>query len=629
MSEIEEIKARLDIVDVVGQYVQLHKAGRAYKALCPFHNERTPSFVVSPERQSWHCFGACGTGGDIVSFVMRREGLEFPEALRLLAQRAGVSLRPRDSQREQQDRQHERLYAANEAAARFFHEQLDRPAGREARQYTQGRGVGPAAIRQFLLGYSPPAWDALRSHLREAGFSDAEMLAAGLVVEAGGSLHDRFRGRLMFPIRDAQGKITGFGGRSLDSSQPKYLNTPQTALFDKGGLLYALDSARDGIRREGRAVIVEGYMDAIAAHEHGFDNVVATMGTALTERQVRLLKRLTGEVVLALDADAAGSDAAVRGHDVVRETLDQAGGAVPVVTWRGLVGYQSTVAVQLYVAVLPEGRDPDEVIREDPELWRRLIQDARPVLDYRLEAAAAERDLTNPQERSRLVQDYLPLLAEVSDPVVRAHYIQRLSRLALVSEAEISAMARAGRRRRPAGAQAPMPGPATPRGDPREEFLLALLLQNPALRDAGLEVPEDLLWESENRQLLMIWKEHGGSEGVKEAVPLELRPHFERLSERRLPAFGPQEALEALEDCRSRLEHRQVEAEKQALAALLAARQEEFGPAALIEALEREPQDEQAREVITLQMRDLETGLKLHSRERSGGSGAARIRTND
>ncbi len=630
MSQIEEIKARLDIVEVVGQYVQLHKAGRAYKALCPFHSERTPSFVVSPERQSWHCFGACNTGGDVISFVMRREGLDFPEALRLLAQRAGVTLVPRGETAEREDRQRERLYAANEAAARFYHGQLETPAGRHALGYLEGRGVTAAAVREFLLGYSPPAWEALRGHLREAGFSDAEMLAAGLVVEGENGLHDRFRGRLMFPIRDAKGRTVGFGGRALDASVPKYLNTPQTALFDKGGLLYALDRAQDTIRREGQAVIVEGYMDAIAAHQHGFQNVVAAMGTALTDRQVRLLKRLTGQVVLALDSDAAGNEAALRGHDVVRETVDAADGAVPTVNWRGLVGYQSAAAIQLRIAVLPEGRDPDEVIREDPNLWRQLIENAKPILDYRLEASAAARDLSDPHERSRLVQDYLPLLAEVTDPVVRAHYLQRLSRLAQVSEADLSAMARRAWIRRPARQQpVATDTPAASRSDPREEFLLALLLQRPELREPGLEVPESLLWESENRQLLAAWKNYGESEAVKEALPMELQGHFERLSQRRLPSFGPKEAIEALADCRRRLERRQMEAEKQALAALLADRQEKFGPVALIEAMQTGVENEEAREVVSLQMRDLEAGLKLHSRERSSGGNTAGIGTND
>ena len=315
MNEVEEIKARLDIVDVVGQYVQLQKAGRSFKANCPFHSEKTPSFIVSPERQSWHCFGACGSGGDVFSFVMRREGIEFVEALRLLAARAGVAL-PEQRRSPEEDRQRERVHSANEAAARWYHELLVKnDMGEKAWEYVQGRGIDAPTAEAFLIGYSPPSWEATREHLRERGYSDAELLAASLLVEGEKGLHDRFRGRLMFPIRDARGRFAGFGARALDERTtpdggppgPKYLNTAQTAVFDKGSMLYALDRAQDGIRREGQAVIVEGYMDVIAAHQRGFDNVVATMGTSLTERQVRLLKRQTRSIVLALDADAAGA----------------------------------------------------------------------------------------------------------------------------------------------------------------------------------------------------------------------------------------------------------------------------------------------------------------------------------
>lgn len=636
MNEIEEIKARIDIVDFIGRYVTLQKAGRAYKALCPFHNERTPSFIVSPDRQSWHCFGACGTGGDVISFVMRREGMEFGDALRLLAERAGVTLSPKGA-RAEEDAHQGRLYAANEAAAQFFHGLLvEGEAGRQARQYLEGRGVDSLTAEMFLLGYSPPAWEALREHLRERGFSDEEMLAAGLVVQGERGLHDRFRGRLMFPIRDTKGRVIGFGGRVLDGGAwagagpagPKYLNTAQTPIFDKGAVLYALDRARDAIRREGRAVIVEGYMDAIAAHQSGFDNVVASMGTALTERQVRLLKRLTAEVVLALDADAAGSEAAVRGHDVVRAALEEEG-AVPVVNWRGLVGYQSVTAVELRVAVLPEGRDPDEVIRESPDRWQELVQSAKPVLEYRLEAAAAAQDLSDPRGRSRLVQEYLPLLTAVADPVVRAHYIQRLSRLALVSESELAAVLGRGKRARSGAPVLREPAAYERHGDAREEFLLGLLLQHPQLREEGLAVSEDLFWGNENRQLLSAWKQHEGIEAVKEALPLELHPYLERLSQRRLPSFDMKEARAALVDCRERLERRRLEAEKQALDALLADREEELGPAALVQAISAEVEDERVREAVRLQMRDLELGLRLHAKERSSGGDPVEARADD
>ncbi len=624
MNEVEEIKARLDIVEVVGQYVQLKRTGRSFKANCPFHSEKTPSFIVSPERQSWHCFGACGTGGDVFSFVMRREGVEFPEALRLLATRAGVDL-PERRRRPEEERQRERVHSANETAARWYHELLVKDdVGKSAWGYVQKRGIDGPTAEAFLLGYSPPSWEATREHLRESGYSDAELLAAGLLVEGERGLHDRFRGRLMFPIRDVRGRFTGFGARALDESAPKYLNTAQTALFDKGGMLYALERAQDGIRREGQAVIVEGYMDVIAAHQRGFDNVVATMGTSLTERQVRLLKRQTRSIVLALDADTAGSEAALRGHEVVEEALRQSEDreTVPVVTWQGLVRYQDVTSVDLKVAMLPEGHDPDDVIRSDSDAWRELITSALPVLDYRFQAAGSRHDLSAPRGRSEAVQELLPLLEPIKDAVVRAHYLQRLSRLSLVKEEELSRLV--GGRRRARRAPEPLEGKPSlqdtrvSRGP--EGFLLALLLRHPHLREAGLVVSEELLWESANREVLSAWKQSPESDTVKEALPEELKGHFERLVIWRLPEFSAKQAEEALADCRGRLERRQIEAERREIESLLAETEEELGASTLAEAAAADVavEDETVKEAVSLQRRELETGLKLHAKELDG-----------
>ncbi|MEE8346738.1 MAG: DNA primase [Dehalococcoidia bacterium] len=625
MNEIEEVKARLDIVDVVGQYVQLQRAGRSYKAPCPFHSEKTPSFFVSPDRQSWHCFGACGDGGDVFSFVMRKEGIEFGEALRALADRAGVALRERQ-RRPEEDRERDRSYAANEAAARWYHELLvSGEAGQTAREYVRGRGVDEATSEAFLVGFSPPSWEATREQLRERGFSDAELLAAGLLVEGEKGLHDRFRDRLMFPIRDMRGRFVGFGARALDDSMPKYLNTAQTVVFDKGGILYALERSQDGIRREDCVVLVEGYMDAIACHQHGFDNAVATMGTSLTERQVRLLKRQTRNIVLALDADAAGSEAAHRGHEVVDEALRQGSDreTVPVLTWRGLVRYQDAASVDLRVAVLPEGSDPDDVIRSNPASWRELITSARPVLDYRFDAAATRHDLSTPRGRSEAVQELLPLLEPITDPVVRAHYLQRLSRLSLVREDELSRMVSRRRGgRRPPVSVTETPSLGTTRGDTRPEgFLLALLLRFPHLREAGLEIPDALIVESENREVLAAWRLHPELDVVKNTLPEELKGYVERLIDWRLPAYSAKEAQAALGDCRQRLERRQVETEKQAMAALLAAREEELGASSLVEAVVSgaEDADETVKEAVDLHRRDLQTGLRLHGKEGNDG----------
>jgi len=664
MNEVQEVKARLDIVDVIGQYVQLQKAGRSFKAICPFHSERTPSFIVSPERQSWHCFGACGTGGDVIGFVMRKEGLEFPEALRMLAQRAGVSLPERRVPREE-DRTRERLRAANEAAADWYRQLLlGTEQGRGAREYLERRGIDGPTAEAFCLGYSPSAWEATRERLRQGGFTDAELLAAGLLVEGESGPHDRFRGRLMFPIRDLRGRVIGFGARALDDGPstgsgqalPKYLNTSQTPVFEKGGVLYALERAQDGIRREGRAVIVEGYMDAIAAHQHGFDNVVASMGTALTERQASLLKRYSPKVVVALDADIAGGEATLRALSLHLEMGTRAEPFNPspdraseeefqrdiLRIQQGIVA--GNVEVDVAVAALPAGKDPDELIRESPGVWREAVSAAKPLMDFWFDAAAGRRSLSEPKERSQLVRELLPVVAIVRDPVVQAHYLQRLSRLALVSERDLAAMLRASGRRRvrsdSIAAAAAAAGPSPPAGDAREEFLLALLLQYPDLRPEGLAIKEDLLWETENRELLAAWRRWEGpvlsrveeeeKEEVKDALPQELRPHFQRLIGRRLPSFDLKQAREALLDSRQKLIERQLKAEKQATAALLAAWEEEVGASALAEATAsfgalREDtvaveEDERMQEVVSLHMRDMEAGLKLHRRERGDNS---------
>lgn len=627
MSDIEEVKARLDIVDVVGQYVPLQKAGRTFKAPCPFHSEKTPSFVVSPDRQTWHCFGACGTGGDVISFVMKHDGLEFPEALRILAERAGVRLQERRVS-EEQDRAKQRLFEANDAALVYFQKLLTTDAGKAALSYIERRAIDEATSRAFGLGFSLPGWDDCLNHLRGLRFTDREILTAGLAVQGdSGNLHDRFRNRLMFPVWDAKGRTIGFGARALDDSMPKYLNTAQTALFDKGGTLYALHKAQDAIRSEGRAVIVEGYMDVIAAHQHGFTNVVAQMGTALTERQVKILKKLTEQIVLALDADAAGTDAAVRGHDVVRDAAHE-DGAVAVVGWRGLIGYQESNAVDLRVVVLPHGKDPDDFIRSEPEAWRSLIEEARPVLEFRLERAAASHDLTDPRGRSALVQEYMPLLTAVADPVVRAHYLQRLSRLAQVSEEELTALVVRQRGRpqtAPGRPKAPAPAPKRRTLDTREGFLLALLLQYPHLRSEAGDFSPDSLWETESRQIYGEWLQHPDIESIKSALEIELMDYLERLILWRLPVSSEKEASDALKDCIRRLNKRQLEAKQQATAAQIADLQETIGAHAISAAMLQNSVGSVSPELEERLQEDVQIGSELHRRERRDGHEAVEV----
>lgn len=630
MNEVEEIKARLDIVDFIGQYVQLKKTGRTYKALCPFHAEKTPSFIVSPSRQSWHCFGACGAGGDVISFVMRKDGLTFPEALRLTAERAGVKL-PERRRAEEREQEHARLYAANEAAAAFYRNTLlNSKDAALAREYVARRGIDEETARRFMLGFSPPGWETLRENLKLQGFSDRELLDAGLLVDGESHPRDRFRGRLMFPIWNQKGRVIGFGARALDDTLPKYLNTAQTPIFDKGGVVYGLHLAQEAIREEGRAVIVEGYMDVIAAHQHGLRNVVAAMGTSLTERQVRTLKRFARNIVLVLDADTAGSEATLRGLELNIDLGTRARTFNPspdvadeeefqrdvLRIQRGIVS--GAVDVDVTVAPLPQGKDPDEVIRESPEAWRAVLNEAKPLMDFWFEEVPKRFDLANPKQRTLMAKELARVIRIIEDPIVRAHYVQRLSRLALLAERELQLMLRSTPRRDQETRSREL---ETTTGDAREEFLLALLLQYPHLRRSGVDVPPRLLWESANQAVLEVLRTAEEIEDVKDAVPEELRPHLERLLNRRLPPFDGRQAGEALVDCVRRLERRQLAAEKQAMTALLAEHEQEMGAAGWItDEHAPDAQDERVREIMTLQLRDMETGLKLHSKERSNNN---------
>jgi len=457
MSVTDEIKARLDIVDIIGQYVPLKKAGRNYKALCPFHHEKTPSFVVFPDRQTWRCFGACGEGGDIFTFLMKREGWTFVEALRVLAEQAGVELKPLAPQQAESTETVERLRDLLSVAAEFFNHQLTSGSrAAHARAYIEQRGLRPDTIQRFQIGYAPDSWDATHNYLLGQGYTLEEMISAGmLVTRDDGSTYDRFRNRVMIPIRDGRGRMVGFGARGLaKDATPKYLNSPQSVLFDKSSLLFGLDLARRSIRESETAVIVEGYMDTIQAHQAGYTNVVAQMGTALTEAQLRLLSRYAHRLILALDPDAAGQMATQHGREVIeRVSKAAAEQAAEEGVWGfdeaereyraklttefdawGIVRYEGRLGFDIRVLALPEGYDPDDLIREQPDAWPELVAGALPIVDYVIQSVTAGQDLTDPKVKSAIARQIVPLIEDVADPVERSHYRQRLARLLRVEE---------------------------------------------------------------------------------------------------------------------------------------------------------------------------------------------------
>ncbi len=436
MSVVDDVKARLDIVDVVSGYANLQKAGRNYKALCPFHQERTPSFVVFPDTQTWRCFGACGEGGDVLSFVMKAEGWEFSEALRELGKRAGVDVQPLTPERAQQNTESDRLRGLLAETASFFHEQLlTSPAGQIARDYIARRGLSADTVEAFMLGYAPDDWRLALQHLQLLGYQQDEIVEAGVAIRnEKGNVYDRFRHRLVIPIRDGRGSTVGFGARAFEKDAvPKYLNSPQTPLFDKGRLLFGLDMARRAIRETETAVIVEGYMDAMQAHQAGFSNVVAQMGTALTEDQLRQLDRYATRLILALDPDAAGINATMRGLNVARQTLD--GSESVTFDPRGMMRYTGMLNMDIRVVSLPEGQDPDDLIRDDPGAWQALIESAVPVADYVIRQGTAHLAWdASYHEREETARALLPILTATESDIQRSGNIQTLARRVHIDE---------------------------------------------------------------------------------------------------------------------------------------------------------------------------------------------------
>ncbi len=545
MGVIDEIKDRLDIVEIIGAYVPLQKAGRNFKALCPFHNEKTPSFHVFPDNQRWHCFGACAEGGDVFTFVMKMEGWDFRTALEELARKAGVELQPRTPQQVEAEEESERLRAALTEAVLYYHHLLRHAteAG-GARQYLARRGLSDETIERFQLGYSLPGWDRLRAYLLEKGFGLGELLRAGLVSERDdGTTYDRFRERLMIPIHDSRGRPVGFGARTLDPhGVPKYLNSPQSPIFDKGRTLFGLDHAREALRQQDQVVIVEGYMDVMQAHQTGFGNVVAQMGTALGEPQVRQLQKYTRRFVLALDPDAAGVQATLRGLQVTRDALDREW--EPVFDPRGLVGFEGRLGAEIRVLSLPAGYDPDDLIREDPQAWQTLVDEALPVVEFYLQTLLRQADLQDAKERARIVEGMLPLLRDVTDPVERETYAQKVGQALGIETRTILEYLRSAERqsaRRTPAAPARRAGP--PRAD-LEGYCLAVLLAQPWLRDevdhflahAGLPGlrAQDFV-DPAYRTVFQTWQ--GGVEaglplleGLRRSLPDQAGEQFERLA---------------------------------------------------------------------------------------------------
>lgn len=485
MDDVSLIKEKINIVDLISEYLTLKKAGVNFKANCPFHNEKTPSFVVSPERQIWHCFG-CQKGGDLFTFLMEKEGMEFKEALEFLAKKAGIVLKITPDKKDFKDR----LFEVNLKAQEFFHYILTKHAlGKKALEYLKLRGVTDETIESFGIGYAPNSWESLTKFLLKRGFTHQEIIESGLGVASNRGSYDRFRGRIIFPLIDGKNNLRGFSGRVLMPLEPKYINTPQTPIFDKGNYLFGLNLAKGEIRTKKEAILVEGEMDMILSFQAGFKNVVASKGTALTEGQIDLLKKYTENLSLGFDMDLAGDSACRRGI----EMADKAGLNIKVIQLAG-------------------GKDAAEVIRENPELWQKALEESVPIYDYYLTSIAKRYDAKKPQDLRKIGEELIPVWAKISDDLIRERYIQRLASFLKTDEGSLRKSIEKARTAAPK-----IYAPLQQKGEPKdnvvpvkgrreilEEYLIALLLHPPGESNFVPAFPETLFLAEKWRQLYVL-----------------------------------------------------------------------------------------------------------------------------
>ena len=472
-SLIGAIKAKIDVAEEVGLVVALRKSGKSLQGLCPFHNERTPSFYVFPESQTWRCFG-CNEGGDVFTFVEKQQGLDFRDALHYLAEKVGVTVEDYGSTSPEQQREanalKEKLRKLNEEAALWFHQMLLRSKdAADARAYIQSRGISAESVMSFSLGYALEGWDGLSKYLFGQGYTEYELEQAGLVraremakvsaatsVSAVGrdqssGVYDYFRNRIIFPIRDIRGRVIGFGGRALGDNHPKYLNSPQTALFEKNNVLYALDMAREAIKFAKQVVIVEGYVDAIIAHQYGTKQTVACIGSAITEKHIQQLKKLTKQVTLALDPDEAGMAATEHGIQEALKAFDRTVVPVPLIADRrlmrssgykreprGMIRLEEQVDAEINVVQLPMGEDPDEVIRHDFSAWSYAVAHPLPLVDYYFVAKTSGLNLREAADKSEAAKRLLPVIGSISDRVKRDAYLRKLATMISIDERSLN-----------------------------------------------------------------------------------------------------------------------------------------------------------------------------------------------
>ncbi len=581
MDDLELIKQKINIVDLISEYLPLKKAGVNFKAPCPFHQEKSPSFVVSPERGIWHCFG-CGKGGDHFKFVMEKESIDFPEAIEMLAKRAGVEIKRKKGEKSPAKQS---LFEANEKAAEFFHFILtSHPLGKPALEYLYKRGLTDETIKAFQLGYSPNSWDSLTNFLTKRGFTLQQLIDIGLVVPSKNRGYDRFRGRIMFPLSDVKGHIIGFSGRVLLGGEPKYINSPQTILFDKSNFLFGLQLSKGDIRSKNQAIIVEGEMDMLMSYQSGVKNIVASKGTALTTGHIELLKKYTDTVALCFDKDLAGDAASRRGI----EMAEQAG-------------------LHLKVVQVPDGKDPADTCLKDVSLWEKAVADAESIYDYYLQSVSKRFNAKTAEGKRKIGEELIPIWSKIADPLTFEHYLQKLAALLGVQDdivrREIKKVSAGG----VPSFKTVLDMPTTQtsfhsRQEMLEEYLMVLLLKIPSTMTYVPKFPETLFLSEKLRSLYVLLVLYLDSISFKskafkigdfvKTIPEELVSEVDRLYLQEIDdkLIGPKAWEEEVEKVLADLKRALIKASLERLSLQIKSAQS-FGNMELLETLNRRFRD--------------------------------------
>ena len=551
MESIDLIKQRLDIIDIASDYLKLTKAGSNHKALCPFHTEKTPSFIINPERQTWHCFGACSVGGDVIELVIKIEKINFSEALKILAQRAGVQLNNNSG-----PDKNSRLYEINFEACEFYKAQLELPEGKKAKEYIDKRGINDEASETFEFGFSPYTNSNLVSKLTSIGFKEIEIIQSGLAIKReNNQVRDFFYGRLMIPIKNSNGRVIGFGARVLDDTNPKYINTPSTPIFDKKSVLFGLSVASKGIRDDNSVVVVEGYLDVITAYQFGFKNVVASMGTALTANQVGSLKSRTNNFVLAMDSDSAGREAVLRS---LRNTYR---------VFERQLGQKSEV--NLSVVLMPGGKDPDTQIRNNLSEWKKNIADPVPFVQFVIDSIIEKYDINSSSGKGQVVGEIAPLITNMVNPFEQDHYIDLLAgKLTVKREIVESALAKSmagSARKRPAlkkftnqNKDKSLYSEITPKENWIEDYTMSVLLKMQDKSNSDM-INSEYFRRTENREIYSLWQNLSETDELGDIMSDQLEAHYQYLLsiQENIPDFGVNK--EGLLQLSNRLEHRHLQ----------------------------------------------------------------------